>query len=316
MKNTIYLVSLIICNISILFSQNPPQRDGNGVATFSDDGIWHKNMELIQVVNYNGSMDGEFYEHIDIEGNYYNVVSTEGYIRVDNLTDPRNPELEVCKIYYQGHSFREIVLWKSPTTNKVYAICNVESTIKGEKAKAIIINLTEALDWLNSFTPPKTEIDITNLDDRSKTEILGSLGTETNSNVYIGYIKANEKYFKRKLYLPAVSDYNRDYQPVHTLSLDRISSVLTFSHLIVSFYEENSVEYSDGFVDTYILDGNITGYNDSPPFYGIEDNPKYNHASDPIVPTALVQDNKPIRYTEFNSLLNFSKSLLNGICFT
>ncbi len=82
MKNTIYLLSLIICNINISFSQPPPARNGSGVTTFSDDGIWHKNMELIQVVNYNGSMEGEFYEHIDIEGNYYNVVSTESYIEL------------------------------------------------------------------------------------------------------------------------------------------------------------------------------------------------------------------------------------------
>ncbi len=195
------------------------------------------------------------------------------------------------------------MLWESPSSNKVYAVCNIEIEVTNLKIKAIIIDLSEALDWLN--TTSETEINIININNRSTTEIKGSSPAITNSDVYIGYIKANEKYFKRKLYLPADNDYNRDYQPVHTLSLDRISSVLTFSHLIVSFYEENSVEYSDGFVDTYILDGNIAGYNDSPPFYGIEDNPNYSDAINPVIPSSLRQDGKPIRYTEFNSITSW-----------
>ena len=123
-QHTIYLL-LLIMSIKISFSQSPPSRDANGVATFSDEGIWHKNMELINSVNFDHKIGGEFYEHIKIGNDYYNVISIfeQNMIRIDRLTNPRSPELEVCKIHV-GKRVEEIVLWESPTTHKVYAICN------------------------------------------------------------------------------------------------------------------------------------------------------------------------------------------------
>ena len=65
-----YIILLIILFSSILVAQPPPERDGNGVATFSSDGIWRLNMELICTINFPAMPRAhEMLESISVETN-------------------------------------------------------------------------------------------------------------------------------------------------------------------------------------------------------------------------------------------------------
>ncbi len=333
-KHTIHLI-LLILSLNISYSQTPPQRDGSGVATFSDDGIWHKNMELICPVNFPTRMKTEINNTINIGSKYCLVVPLgrdwySGYdvdnwhIRIDDLTNPRVPVTNIAKIYlnikenvgtetspiyqYLIRFFKQVELWdngKTGSENRVYAVCAVDDRIKsnyghGPKIKAIILNLTEALDWLDA--EGEDEIEIRNLEDRRETRIKGD-PTKTNRDVYVGYILENEDYFKSNLSTGKLLN-------VHTLSIDRISSVLTFSHLGTSQYYDGSGTFTDAFVDVYKLDGEVDGFNDSPPFYGIEDHPNYSYPNDndPVLPielSAFEQDGTPIRFTRKNESITW-----------
>lgn len=59
------LTFLFLLTSSLLIAQIEPTRV-DGVATFTDDGIWHKNMELICPINWEDGHNDEMIEFIKI----------------------------------------------------------------------------------------------------------------------------------------------------------------------------------------------------------------------------------------------------------
>lgn len=150
MKKVIFLVVLMVFSLQ-LYSQPAPSRDSEGEATFTDDGIWHKNMELICPINIPDPHHSEMIEFIQIDDKYCFVGSFQNennnfnrYIRVDDLTNPRSPLPNILRIYitapdeddetpdddYDDNNFVELgqcQVWDSGTN--VYAISGVSHSI-------------------------------------------------------------------------------------------------------------------------------------------------------------------------------------------
>jgi hypothetical protein len=104
-------VVLLILTQFNLHSQPHPDRS-SGDVVFTDDGIRHKNMELICPINFPGyNQNNEMVEFTRIDGDFYYVGSFNppgetSYIRLDKLTDPRLPDIEFRKVYYPNTKVR------------------------------------------------------------------------------------------------------------------------------------------------------------------------------------------------------------------
>ncbi len=286
----------------MMIAQPKPDRDiDDEVTEFSDDEIWHKNMELICPINFDGVNQAnemvEFTRISTTSGEKFIYVGSfndgpDTYIRVDDLTNPRFPTRVARKLYIENDEgnveLGPLITWTSDSNN-VYAVCTIRNNNKvGELtadplAKAIIINLTELMEW------GEEEAKIIKLDER-KVETLDPIPT-FNSNIYIGYIESIRDYF---LQARCDTNHTESYKKIHTLTVDKKSSALTFSHLCNSAYTESSIDKTDAFVDLFMLEG-VSGYSD----YGIETHTNYN-TTNLISLSRLTKDGKPIRVTRDN----------------
>jgi len=305
---------LFFLNFTILSAQKYPTQDANGNDVFDSDGIWHKNIELICPINFDRPYEGGSLTLADINGKLCYIaalnglypVPTDPLIRIDDLTDPRNPIRNALTIKLTktdnnnlttGIIVDYIATWKSKkfinNTKSTYAICvignareleptvsnhNVRNGIKinGVYAKAIIINLSKAMSFIKNKS--SSTIIIPDINDRTSTHLDGDI-SDKNSDIYIGYIDANENFFNRGGIDPN-NPPNKNYTKVHSINIEQQSSILTFSHLVTQKYIDilnpngtpTNVEKTDGFVDVFLLDGK--NYNNKN-FFGIEDNNNY-----------------------------------------
>ncbi len=297
-----YIITLIfLLTTTVINAQPEPDRNltTREVTEFTDDEIWHKNMELICPVNFDQTNQAnEMVEFTRINtnagdkyiyaGSFNEVATTTTYIRIDDLTNPRSPLPLTRKLTIENDNgnveLGPMVIWTSDSNNIVYGICTIRNNneIKGLSitAKAIIVNLTELMNW------GEEDIIIKNLNTRL-VEKPGSPSIN-NTNIYIGYIESIRDFFKQ-----ANCDSNKteDYRKIHTLTLDKKSSAMTFNHLCNSAYFEDSKNKTDAFVDLFMLEG-VTGYND----FGIETHTNYN-STNLISLARLTKDGKPIRVT-------------------